>query len=64
MKFNKHDANVTLGLARCGTMTYQNLKDLGYSDSRIKNRSCGSEKHLIILDEMQKQEIDYINLQT
>ncbi len=46
MKFNKHDANVTLAVARCGTMTYQNLKDLGYSDSRIKNRSCGEEKTL------------------
>lgn len=46
MKFNKHDVAVTLGVARCGTMTYQNLKDLGYSDSRIKNRSCGDEKLL------------------
>lgn len=46
MKFNKHDANVTIAVARCGTMTHQNLKDLGYSDSRIKNRSCGDSKTL------------------
>ena len=46
MKFNKKDESVVLGLARCGTMTEQNLKDLGYSDTRIKNRSCGEEKLL------------------
>lgn len=44
MKFNKKDEAVVLGLARTGTMTEQNLKDLGYSDTRIKNRSCGEEK--------------------
>ena len=46
MKFNKKDEAVVLCGARCGTMTYQNLRDLGYSDSRIKNRSCGEEKTL------------------
>lgn len=46
MKFNKHDANVTLAGARVGTLTYQNLRDLGYTPTRIKNRSCGDEKTL------------------
>lgn len=46
MKFNKKDESVVLGLGRVGTMTEQNLKDLGYTDSRIKNRSCGEQKLL------------------
>ena len=44
MKFNKKDESVVLGFARCGTMTYTHMKELGYSDSRIKNRSCGEQK--------------------
>lgn len=46
MKFNKKDAEVVKGLCRTGTMTESHLKSLGYTDTRIKNRSCGSEKIL------------------
>lgn len=44
MKFNKKDEAVTLGLARVGNMTESHLRNLGYTDTRIKNRSCGAEK--------------------
>lgn len=44
MKFNKKDEAVTLGLARVGNMSETHLKSLGYTDTRIKNRSCGAEK--------------------
>ena len=44
MKFNKKDESVVLGFARCGTMTASHMKELGYTDTRIKNRSCGEEK--------------------
>ena len=44
MKFNSKDANVVLAFARCGTMTASHMKKFGYSDTRIKNRSCGEQK--------------------
>ena len=44
MKFNKKDEAVTLGLARVGNMTESHLRSLGYTDTRIKNRSCGDQK--------------------
>ena len=44
MKFNAKDASVVLGFARCGTMTASHMKELGYSDTRIKNRTCGEQK--------------------
>ena len=46
MKFNKKDAEVVKGLCRTGAMTESHLKSLGYTDTRIKNRSCGEEKML------------------
>ena len=46
MKFNKKDAEVVKGLCRTGAMTESHLKSLGYSDTRIKNRSCGEKKML------------------
>lgn len=46
MKFNKKDAEVVKGLCRVGAMTESHLKSLGYTDTRIKNRSCGEEKIL------------------
>lgn len=44
MKFNKKDEAVTKALARVGNMTESHLKSLGYTETRIKNRSCGAEK--------------------
>lgn len=46
LKFNDKDAEVIKGLCRVGCMTENNLKTLGYTSSRIKNRSCGKEKML------------------
>lgn len=46
MKFNKKDEAVVKGLCRTGSMTESHLKKLGYTDSRIKNRSCGEQKLL------------------
>lgn len=46
MKFNKKDAEVVKGLCRTGSMTESHLKSLGYTATRIKNRSCGDEKML------------------
>ena len=44
MKFNRKDESVIIGLCRTGSMTESHLKSLGYTDSRIKNRSCGEQK--------------------
>ena len=46
IKFNKKDAEVVKGLCRTGVMTESHLKSLGYTNTRIKNRSCGDEKIL------------------
>lgn len=44
MKFNSKDAEVVKAFCRVGHMTESNMKSLGYTDTRIKNRSCGEEK--------------------
>lgn len=44
MKFNRKDEAVTKALARVGNVTESHLKSLGYTETRIKNRSCGAEK--------------------